>query len=393
MIVGAVKWIAGRILRLVPEGFRGRILPGEFGFSAEAMPLAPSIPDAQTRLFIAPVNYAGQGWQWARAVDAHVENTAAINMVVRMRSDFGHPANNVVPLGFYAASTRWQRMQRSAIAHGFTHLMVEAEKQPFGALLDESVASQVKWAQKQGLRVMMLCHGTDIRLPSRHIALNADSPFLDSLAGVSSMLERTASRNRKLLDTLGCPVFVSTPDLLLDVPHARWLPVVVESAAWATNTVPLARMRPIVAHAPSSGSVKGSELIDPILRKLDETGLIRYQKVERVPFDKMPSIYRDADIVVDQVRLGDYGVAACEAMAAGRLVVGHVSDHARAHVQSVTSLTLPIVESNAADLDAVIRNIIGNRQQFQAVARDGVVFVATVHDGRMSARVLESALL
>lgn len=356
------------------------------------MPPPPAIPDAQVRLFIAPVNYAGQGWHWARAVDAHIADARAVNMVVRMRSDFGHPADNVVPLGFYAASTRWQRMQRNAVAEGFTHVMIEAEKQPFGAVLDESVASQVKWLQKRGLRVVMLCHGTDIRLPSRHITLNQDSPFLDSLAGVSRVLERTARRNRKLLDDLACPVFVSTPDLLLDVPSARWLPVVVDVDAWQTDSIPLGRPRPVVAHAPSAGSVKGSELIDPILRRLDDDGIISYLRIERVPFARMPSIYREADIVLDQFRIGNYGVASCEAMAAGRVVVGHVSDHDRAHVLQATGRVLPIVEAMVDDLETVIRNILAEPEHFRVVARDGVDFVAQVHDGRMSARVLESVL-
>jgi hypothetical protein len=392
VITRAVKWIAGRILRLIPEGVRGRLLPGEFGFAPAEMPPPPIAPDGRVRLFIAPVNYAGQGWHWARAVDSHVAGAGAVNMVVRMRSDFGHPADNVVPLGFYAASTRWQRMQRNAVADGFTHVMIEAEKQPFGAILDESVASQARWLQKRGLRVVMLCHGSDIRLPSRHIALNHDSPFLDSLAAVSGVLERTARRNRELLDDLACPVFVSTPDLLLDVPSARWLPVVVDSGTWRTDTIPLSRQRPVVAHAPSSGSVKGSELIDPILRRLDDDGVISYLKVERVPFARMPSIYREADIVLDQVRLGDYGVASCEAMAAGRVVIGHVSEHARAHVLEATGRSLPIVESTAGDLEAVIRGILADPARFRAVARDGADFVSQVHDGRMSARVLESVL-
>ncbi len=392
MIATIGKWIAGRILRLIPEGIRGRVLPGQFKYVAAEMPPPPTIPDGDVRLFIAPVNYAGQGWLWARAVDAHVENAGAVNMVARMQSDFGHPADNVVPLGFYAGSTRWQRMQRNTVAKGFTHVMIEAEKQPFGAVLDESVASQVKWLQKRGVQVVMLCHGSDIRLPSRHIALNDDSPFLDSLAEVSGVLERTARRNSRLLDKLACPVFVSTPDLLLDVPTAHWLPVVVDVDAWSTDSTPLVRSRPVVAHAPSRGSVKGSELIDPILHRLDDEGIISYRKVEGVAYELMPSIYREADIVLDQVRLGDYGVASCEAMAAGRVVIGHVSDHARAYVREMTGLPLPIVEATVGDLEAVLREVLADREQFAALAAEGVEFVQEVHDGRLSARVLEAVL-
>lgn len=392
MIVRAGKWIAGRILRLVPERIRGRVLPGQYGFVAAEIPPPPTIPDGDVRLYIAPVNYAGQGWRWARAVDAYVDGAGAVNMVARMRADFGHPADNVVPLGFYLASARWQRAQRETVATGFTHVMIEAEKQPFGAVLDESVTSQVQWLQKRGVRVIMLCHGTDIRLPSRHIALNDDSPYLDSLAGVSQVLERTARRNRTLLDKLACPVFVSTPDLLLDVPNAKWLPVVVDVDAWSTQSPPLNRPRPVVAHAPSAGSVKGSELIDPILRKLDDEGLISYRKVEGVHYELMPAIYREADIVLDQFRLGDYGVASCEAMAAGRVVIGHVSDHARSHVREVTGLPLPVVEATIDELEILIRRILADREKFVAIAAEGVDFVRKVHDGRLSAQILGTVL-
>ncbi len=45
-----------------------------------------------------------------------------------------------------------------------------------------------------------------------------------------------------------------------------------------------------------------------------------------MPADAMPEVYGGADIVLDQFPLGTYGVAACEALVAGRLVVSHVSD-------------------------------------------------------------------
>lgn len=379
-------------MRLVPERILGRVLPGQFAFSPDEMPPPPRVPEADIRLFIAPVNYAGQGWLWARAVSSHVPGAAAVNMVVRTRADFAHPADSVVPLGFYAASRSWQRKQRDAVTRGFTHVMIEAEKQPFGAILDESVSGQATRLKGRGVSVMMLCHGSDIRLPSRHIANNPDSPFLDSLQPVSSVLERTARDNRRLLDRLGVPVLVSTPDLLLDVPYASWLPVVVEPELWRVDEFPLQRDRPVVAHAPSSGSVKGSELIDPILRELDSEGLLEYRRIEGVPFAKMPAAYRDADIVIDQVRLGDYGVAACEAMAAGRVVVGNVSPSARAFVREQTGLEVPVVQATAGGLDAVLRNVLQDRAGYQAVAKAGAAFASEVHDGRASAKVLEKFL-
>ena len=388
MIATAAKWLAGRILRIVPETLRGRLLPGGFRFAPIDVPPPPAVPEAATRLHIAPLNYAGQAWLWARAVERHLPDTAAVNMVVRMSGDFRHPADQVVPLGVYAASRSWQRAQREAVLGGFTHVLIEAERQPFGAVLDESVERQVRDIRAAGLEVLMVCHGTDIRSPSRHAAREADSPFRDAMADIAPRLERIARRHRRILDRVGAPVFVTTPDLLLDVPQAHWLPLIVDPDLWQAETAPLERERPVVVHAPSSGPVKGSDLIDPVLSRLDAEGLIAYRRVRGVPFAQMPQVYGEADIVVDQIRLGDYGVATLEAMAAGRVVVAHVSDHARTVIRDATGAEVPVVQARADTLEEVVRGIIADPAGSRATAAAGRDFVTAFHDGRRTAAVL-----
>jgi glycosyltransferase involved in cell wall biosynthesis len=116
--------------------------------------------------------------------------------------------------------------------------------------------------------------------------------------------------------------------------------------------------------------------------------LIEYRRVEGVPSQEMPALYRNADIVLDQFRLGDYGVAACEAMAAGRLVIGHVSDEVRDRVRRSTGLELPIVESRFSSVGEVIEDVLSDRESWTSRAERGPEFVRAVHDGARSARVL-----
>ena len=392
MLVRAAKWLAGRVLRMLPETFVGRILPGQYRFDAGAVPAAVEVPTTPIRVFIAPANYAGQGWQWARALERSFADVGAKNMVARMSGDFRHPADNVVDVGYYAASKTWQRAQREAVVSGFTHVIVEAERWPFGGVLDESVTKQVRWLLQRGLRVAMVCHGSDIRLPSRHVSRYPDSPFLHGLKGIAPTLERTASRNRRVLDELGLPVFVTTPDLILDVPYATWLPSIVDTGLWQSPRVPMTRDVPVVVHAPSKTTTKGSDAIDPVMHRLEDEGLISYRRVSAVPHAQMPDVVRDADIVVEQIRMGDYSVAGIESMCAGRVVVGHVSDHTRQHVRSVTGRDVPVVEARAATLEQVVRDIVANPREFQSVARDGASFVQEVHSGPWTARVLEPFL-
>src|SRR5690606_17386866 len=119
--------------------------------------------------------------------------------------------------------------------------------------------------------------------------------------------------------------------------------------------------RPVVVHAPSRAGLKGTQQIGAIARLLDAEGLIEYREVVGVPASSMPQLYATADIVLDQFLLGSYGVAACEALAAGRVVVGHLPEDVRRMTKERTGHDVPIVESRAGDLEGVLRSVISQR--------------------------------
>ena len=153
----------------------------------------------------------------------------------------------------------------------------------------------------------------------------------------------------------------------------------------------MAREVPIVAHVPSSAQ-KGSHFIDPILTSLHERGVIEYRRVEGVPHHQMPRLYGTADIMVEQFGIADYSTAACEAMAAGRVVVSRVADNVRKHVRKETGRDLPIAEANPETLEQVILGLVEDRDGARALASEGRRFVGEVHDGRLSAKVLKAWL-
>lgn len=384
--------IVGRLAHLVPEGVVLRLLPRRYRVRATDIPDPVRAPDADIRLFIAPVNFAGQGAMWARAVDENIAGTRSETMAYVLGNEFSHEVGQSVPVAVYLFSKKWQRAQRAAVLAGFSHVLVEAGRNPFGRIFDQGLDEQVADLTRAGIRVGFLAHGTDVRVPSRHRAENEDSPYQPGVLSGTRRLEREARRNRRTFDRLGLPVFVSTPDLLIDLPDATWLPVAVDPVRWHSDAVPLSRARPVVAHIPSRAAVKGSDLIDPVLTRLDAEGVVEYRRIEGVSSDRMPAAYGGADIVLDQFRLGSYGVAACEAMAAGRIVVGHVSQQTRDHVKTHTGMELPIVESTAGDIESTIRLLVGERERFSGVGEAGRAFVAAVHDGRRSAEVLRPFL-
>ncbi|KQX06391.1 hypothetical protein ASC59_00465 [Leifsonia sp. Root1293] len=361
-------------------------------FKGERVPGPPSPADRPIRLMIAPANYAGQGYRWARAVEAN-PRVAAMNMVYDSINPFGYPVDYPVPGRIAGHSRRWQKAQLATIIQRFTHMLIEAEMQPLGSLFGGDVVAQARAIRDGGVRIGMVCHGSDIRLPSRHAAADPWSPFHNDEWVPVAALEKVVLGNLRVLGDLGAPTFVSTPGLLLDVPDAHLLPVVIDPEVWVQPTPILERVRPRVLHVPSNPLVKGTAEITPTLTRLHEEGIIEYATVSNVTHAEMPTLFGGADVVLDQFRLGDYGVAACEVMASGRLVVSHVSEQARAAVVAETGIELPVVEADIGSLEGVLRDVVARREHYRSVAAAGPSFVRQVHDGRMSRRVLENRLL
>jgi len=152
----------------------------------------------------------------------------------------------------------------------------------------------------------------------------------------------------------------------------------------ASSRALLERERPLVVHAPSHTRIKGTELIEPVVERLAEKGLIDYRRITGVANADMPALFAQADVVLDQFVLGSYGVAACEGLAAARVVVGHVADRVRERVGE----DLPIVEATAQTVGEVLERICDERDWACERAAAGLDFVRRVHDGRRSAAVL-----
>jgi hypothetical protein len=371
-----------------PGSLPGRLAALRFGrIRAEDVPAPTSVPDSPVRVYIGPVNYSGQGYAWARALESADPQTECRNMNVATAEDFAFRADTDVPVAVYQRSRTWQKAQLDVVRR-FSHVLVEAEKPLFGRLFLRDVEREAEVLASAGVRTAYIAHGTDVRLPSRHAGLTKWSPFLDTDIYLARH-ETEARRNIELLVRLGRPTFVSTPDLLADLPFARWCPVVVNIDHLKGAGRGEARAVPVVAHIPTNPWIKGTDMIRPALRRLHDRGVIEYREITGgLPSTQMQATWADADIVLDQFRLGSYGVAACEAMGAGAVVVGHVIDDVRRTVRAASGVDLPIVEADPETIETVIADLAADDTRRRRLASDGAAFVSTAHDGRMSAAAL-----
>ncbi|SJN13348.1 hypothetical aminotransferase, class-II [Leucobacter sp. 7(1)] len=366
-----------------PDGLVGRLSARLMGAGGDAP--VTTVPDTEIRVYVAPTNYAGQGYLWARALEASDSRVGARNMAVELPGGFAFPADTLVPIAAVNASEDWAAAEWAA-ASQFSHVLVEAERPMFGKRWGRDLAVEVAELERTGASVAFLAHGTDVRDPDRHMSLTPWSPYMEDPR--TDILRADARANVALLERLGRPTFFSTPDLAIDLPWAHWCPVVVDPTRFTAPAPTFGSARARVIHASSNPLQKGSDRIERALAPLIASGEIEYELITATPAAQMPAVFTAADIVLDQFRLGSYGVAACEAMASGRVVVGHVLPEVRERVLRDTGLDLPIVEATPETLHDVVAGLIADPAATRAAAAAGPGFVAAVHSGAMSAKVL-----
>jgi len=146
-----------------------------------------------------------------------------------------------------------------------------------------------------------------------------------------------------------------------------------------------------VAHAPSKRAVKGTESVIAAVESLRSRGApVELDLIEGVPNREARTRYAAADVVVDQLRIGWYGMFAIESMALAKPVVVHLDEEAAAETEEAFGLELPLVRADEVDLEDVLAGLVEVRESLPELGRRSRDYVERVHGHTQVARqVLE----
>jgi glycosyltransferase involved in cell wall biosynthesis len=90
--------------------------------------------------------------------------------------------------------------------------------------------------------------------------------------------------------------------------------------------------------------------------------------------------YRSADIVVDQLNAGWYGIFAIECMALGKPVVTFLHDEAVRRTEEAFATRVPIVSATAETLRERVRPLVADASERRRLGAAGRAYVELVHD-------------
>ena len=188
-------------------------------------------------------------------------------------------------------------------------------------------------------------------------------------------------------------VFAVNPDLLHVVEGAEFLPYTAcdpeEIVPQYPEHGPGERGMRIV-HAPTARAVKGTEFVDAIRDELSEEFGCRWEIVEGLAHEEAMPRFAQADIAIDQLRVGWYGAFAVEMMALGKPVICYIREDDLRFVPEDMARELPIVRARPETLPQVLRELLAHPERLREIGERSRRFVERWHDPRrIGARMSE----
>ncbi len=231
-------------------------------------------------------------------------------------------------------------------------------------------------------RVAVIFNGCDIRARAAVLPLHRPFTYCSacSLPCVARDKERRARRAAQFAN-----VVYAMPEYAQYLRRYRFLWLPIDLAKWPPRRC--ANPLPVVVHAPSNSALKGTVHVEAAVQRLRDEGYeFDYVCLQRKPHAEVRRAMERADIVVDQLLYGWYGLLAIEAMALEKCVVTYVSEECRRTHEPYDDL--PLLNADPTTIYDVLRRAILEPELRTALAVRARAFVERYHDADRVATAL-----
>jgi hypothetical protein len=241
-----------------------------------------------------------------------------------------------------------------------------------------------------GKRVFMTFQGCDVRqkgASAREPVTACKAGYCDYALCDSRMDAKRTVMVRRVLRFVD-KVFCLNPDHLQWV-SGEFLPYAnIDPASISPSREPAAV--PLLVHAPSNRSIKGTVFIENASARLGTRVPHRLQLIENLPRRETLSLLGSATLAIDQVLLGWYGGFAVEAMAFGLPVIAYINDRFFPAVPEPMRAELPVVSATPETLAERIEELLASPGRCRELGERGRRYVQRWHDPKkIAGRMLE----
>lgn len=222
--------------------------------------------------------------------------------------------------------------------------------------------------------------------------------YSDCYDGVCNK-KRVEENRRKRIEKFckyGASFFAVNPDLMNFLPeHAIFLPYTI--AGWDRirteyDSRKYDRMKTIkIVHAPTNRVAKGSDVIISTIEKLQRRfpDKIELCLIENTPYDEALKLYKTADIIIDQIRIGWYGAYAVEAMKMGKPVIAYINEDDLHFIpkEMARDCMQAVISASEYNLEEVLGTLLDNINVLKERNEAQLEFVYKWHDPQYVAAI------
>jgi len=184
-------------------------------------------------------------------------------------------------------------------------------------------------------------------------------------------------------------IFVSTPDLLRWSKDSIWIPVPICLDDFEEKNERRDSDVVNIVHAPNNRDVKGTKFVLDAVERIKKKGYnINFNLVENTSHDILMGFFKNADIVIDQLLLGWYGMVSVEGMALGKPVCVYIDEELESYLPFN-----PLVNTDKDDIFNSLVRLIEDEELRKDYGMKGKKFVKEFHDVKKVTKKINSCYL
>lgn len=258
----------------------------------------------------------------------------------------------------------------------------------FGSSLMGSNLTDIKWLYYLGKKVFFYFCGCDLRDEKQTI-------MKYNISACANCFPKLCSPNRQLAkevaEKYGTVNFVSTPDLLEFIDRSVLLPQAVDfdiiETILSCHTDDKRSDKFVIAHAPTNRLIKGTQIILDTVEHLKGKGYdIELMLIENLSHSEALKKYKQADIAIDQLLVGSYGLLSAELMALGVPTITYIREDLIDRYPEKP----PLINACADTLEKTIMDVYHNRDKLELLREQGQQYAYNYHHPvRLALKCLE----
>ncbi len=158
--------------------------------------------------------------------------------------------------------------------------------------------------------------------------------------------------------------------------HIHVIPALINTEKYCPDPDRKPNSKFLIVHAPTDIEAKGSKYIEAALKDLVSDFEFEYRPITGMSHEEAMKNYQQADLIVDEMHAGCYGLLSIECMALAKPVITWISEFMKGKYPE----ELPLISANPDTIKDVLRDALSNREMLVDKGIQGRAYVEKYHD-------------